>query len=366
MKKLVIIGGGPAGLNLALKTAKRFSTTVYEEHAKIGIPVQCSGIITDSIHSVLPEIKKDLHKAVLTRVKHANIFAPNKKHFELNFKKPDMILQRDKFDQLLASKAKKAGAEVLTNHKLIDIKGDKLIILNKKTKKKKQTKADFLVGADGPNSTVARLTGLKPKNTEFYTAVQAKIKLFEKRGDHIDFYPYIRDIAWVLPESDRVVGVGAMKRSNVLLPFKEFLKRFKGKILEVKGGLIPVYNPNQRIEKKRTFLVGDAATQVKATTGGGIMQALQASNILANTLDTDKSYERECRDLTKELKIHLRIRKALDRFSLNDWDNLINDCQDPTMKDILGTISRDQTRRIALNTITKKPGMIKYAIKALG
>jgi flavin-dependent dehydrogenase len=168
-----------------------------------------------------------------------------------------------------------------------------------------------------------------------------------------------------VPESDRIIRVGVMKRKNVLEPFKEFVKQFKGKVLEIQGGLIPVYDPTQKTEKTHTFLVGDAATQVKPSTGGGIIPGIKAGNILADTLTTNKSYEQEWKKtLGRELWLHLKIRQALDKFTHNDWNNLIKDCREQNMRNILETIDRDQVRTMIKKIIITKPAMLKYAIKA--
>ena len=53
------------------------------------------------------------------------------------------------------------------------------------------------------------------------------------------------------------------------------------------------YSMSPRLEPKEDiFLLGDAATQVKATTGGGIIQSLMAAKELASAIENNTSYEK--------------------------------------------------------------------------
>ena len=47
--KVVVIGGGPIGCYTAYLLAKEgHSVEIYENHKKIGAPIQCTGILTSS------------------------------------------------------------------------------------------------------------------------------------------------------------------------------------------------------------------------------------------------------------------------------------------------------------------------------
>ena len=48
-----IIGAGPAGNYLAYLLAKDHEVNVHEEHAKIGTPIQCTGILTSHLHDLI-------------------------------------------------------------------------------------------------------------------------------------------------------------------------------------------------------------------------------------------------------------------------------------------------------------------------
>ncbi|MEK6879705.1 MAG: NAD(P)/FAD-dependent oxidoreductase [Nanoarchaeota archaeon] len=101
-----IIGAGPAGNHLAFLLAKKGHTVnVYEEHKEIGNPVQCTGLVTDSIKDLV-EIKEDF---VVNKIRGFKVFS-NNNSVEINFKKPNLVLDRMKFDKALAQKAVDSGA----------------------------------------------------------------------------------------------------------------------------------------------------------------------------------------------------------------------------------------------------------------
>ena len=85
---------------------------------------------------------------------------------------------------------------------------------------------------------------------------------------------------WVVPESENIVRLGLGAKENTQELFYRFLKKITGKKETVcwESGIFPIYDPKKIIERDNVFLIGDAATQVKATTGGGIIPSILRSN----------------------------------------------------------------------------------------
>ena len=68
---VAIIGAGPAGNWLAYLLAKKgINCSVFEEHKKVGMPIQCTGIVTSAIGDIVP-LKKSF---IINHVKDAQIF----------------------------------------------------------------------------------------------------------------------------------------------------------------------------------------------------------------------------------------------------------------------------------------------------
>ena len=230
-----------------------------------------------------------------------------------------------------------------------------------------RVKSDILVGADGPLSDVAKSNRLFGKR-DFYIGIQARVK---GNFDPDIYEVYLGSIcpdffAWVVPESKTIarIGVGAKRYSSKL--FLRFLgiKGIKSKdILDKQAGLIPIYNKNICVNHKNWFFVGDAAAQIKATTGGGLVPGLKAAEILADCILNNKNYRKELSSINKELSNHLRIRKVLDRFSDKDYNKLLKMLNNKKIKSILKQSNRDLSSKLVVNLLFSEPRFLRYLTK---
>jgi len=352
-----IIGGGPAGCHAAYLLAKKGKEVkIFEEHKNIGSPVQCTGIVTHSIN----KITKPRKSCIINKIKKAKIISGNNS-VEFKLKNQNLILDRQKFDKSLTEKAVAAGAKLYLNHKYIKNSKGK-ILTNKGTFNSK-----IIIGADGPMSQVAKSNNML-KNRKFWQGIQARVKL--KNNNLIEFFPNIGTFAWVVPENKDIVRIGLLAEKNASNIFQKFLKTRiknpKNKIIEHQGGLVPVYSPNQITQKKYLnsiiYLLGDAAGQVKATTGGGIIQSLTAAEALAESITNKKDYKSEWKNkLGTDLWIHLKMRKIMDKFSSKDWKFLINLCKKNKVKSVIENYDRDYPSKFMMKLLITEPRMVYFA-----
>jgi geranylgeranyl reductase family protein len=357
MKKISIIGAGPSGSYLAcLLAEKGFDVSVFEEHEKIGIPVQCAGITTSFLGNLL-DLKKEF---VINKVDKARIFSPNKNFVDIKIKE-NLILDRARFDQYLMKKAKQKGAKFFPGHRFVEANKNTIRIQKAKSKIIKEIKADYIVGADGPLSDVASSFKLKSKK-EFLYGIQTRAKL--KNNNIVEFYPYIGEYAWIVPESKEIARIGVASKKNTKKIFDDFIKdKLKeNQIIEIQAGLIPVYNPKAKIQKNNVFLLGDAAKMVKATTGGGIIPGILGAKALADSIIKRKNYNAQLRKLVKkELLIHLKARQIMNKFSKKDWNYLVKLSKNPKIKKILKENERDFISKIIIKSIIAEPRLIYFA-----
>jgi geranylgeranyl reductase family protein len=366
---MTIIGAGPAGLYTAYLLAKQGKeVNVFEEHKEMGLPIQCTGITTAHLKDLI-EIKKEF---LINKVNTARIYF-DKNFIDFKLKQENIILDRKKFDQYLAKKAKQAGANIFLNHKFLDYKKNKITIKDIKNKKIKKIKTDILIGADGPLSKVSKL--INKNKIDFWTALQARAKI---KTDKKIFEAHLGSIApkffaWVVPENNSTARVG-LATKNPNLYFKKFLK-LKGikqkDIIEYQGGIIPLYNPKLKIQNKQKniFLIGDAATQLKATTGGGIIPALSSSKILVDSIIKNKNYEMEFKKTVgKDLFASLKIRAILNKFSDKDYNYLINLFKNKKLKNIIEQYDREFPSKFIIKLLITEPRFfyfLKYSINFL-
>ena len=359
-----IIGAGPAGLYTAYLLAKQGrEVNVFEEHKKIGLPIQCTGITTSHLKR-FTEIKKEF---LINKVNTARIYSKND-FIDFKLKNENLIIDRGKFDQYLAEKAKKAGANIFLSHKFIDYKNNEIIIKDLKNKKTKKIKTDILIGADGPISKVSKI--INKTKIKFWTGLQARINI--QANENI-FEAHLGSIspeffAWLVPENSSIARVGLATKKNTSLHFKNFLKlkniRQKD-IIEYQAGIIHLYYPNLKIQQKNIYLIGDAATQVKATTGGGIIPSLLSSKILADSIINNKNYEKEFKKTVgRDLFVSLKIRNILNKFRDKDYDYLIDLFKNKRTKSLIEEHDREFPSKFIIKLLMAEPRFL-YFLKHL-
>jgi geranylgeranyl reductase family protein len=355
-----IIGAGPVGCYAGYLLAKAGKDVrIFEEHKEIGTPVQCTGLVTNSINKII-RLGKEV---VLNKIKKASIYT-GENHFETNLS--EFVLDRKKFDKSLALRAQKAGCKIFLRHKFIGINNKKIIIKdlkNKKLKKVDFNEDDLLIGADGPNSIVRHYVDkTKIRN---WVGVQARAKL-KTSGDTFEVYldkaPGF--FGWVVPETKNTVRIGLAASNKPNYYFEKLLNSNnikKTDIMELQGGLIPRYDPKLRVQKNNIYLLGDAATQVKATTGGGIIPGLIAAKCLADSIIYSKDYAKLLkRRLNLSLSLHLKLRKILDNFSEKDTKYLIKLCNQKKIKKTLGRTDRENPIKLLLLLAIKEPRFLFF------
>ena len=357
---ITIIGAGPAGSYLAYLLAKKGKTvTIIEEHKKIGNPIQCTGIVTSSIEKFVK-----LPKNVVANRLNKVIIASKNNKIEVNAR--EIVLWRDKFDEFVGDAAIDEGVKVLVNHQFFAFNGKNSIkIRDKGNNKIKEIKSDIIIGADGPSSAVAKAAGLNT-NTKYYIGMQAKVKLRMNMNAFETYFgnDFPNFFGWVVPETEDAVRLGLGAFRDVKNYFYKFLEKRAGKkkILCWQSGIIPLHNPKQIIQKGNIYLIGDAATQVKATTGGGIIPSLKAAHTLCNCIINKKNYNNEFRKQSgKELLLHLKIRDGLNKFSDKDYDYLLKLMNQEKIKKILEKYDRDTPIPLVLNLLLKEPRFLFFS-----
>jgi len=353
-----IIGAGPIGSYLAYLLAKAGQkVALFEEHKEIGKPVQCTGIVTEDIDDIIK-----LDKKVIANITSKAKIISNDKEIVIDTK--EIILYRDKFDKFLLDQAVKAGAKLYKGYKYERFDSNLIYFSNKKT-----FRTDILIGADGPNSKVARTNGMLRKR-EFYVGVQARVKTDAEHDTYKvfldDYYPDF--FAWTVPEDKNIVRLGIAAKNNPDLVFENLIRTQKintKNIIEKQGGLIPIYSPKQRLQNKNVFLVGDAAAQVKASTGGGLIPGLKSAKILADCIINKKDYTKEFKKTVgKSLWLHLKIRDMLNSFTAHDYDILFDYINQKKIRGMLSRNTRENPLKLLIKMLVLEPRFLRFISKA--
>jgi len=333
----VVVGGGPAGSVTARFAAESgVKVIILERRAEIGIPVLCGEGISQRIDKwgMLEGTRW-----IASKMEGAKIFSPDGTMVTLSKEmagnETGYVVYRDIFDQELARRAAKAGADIMLNTEvtgLIKKNGKITGIKARRFDEKFEINANIIVGADGVESKIGKWAGintlLKPNDLE--TCAQFTLTNVDYTSDYCEFY-IGKKIApggyiWIFPKGENTfnVGIGVLASlSDSNLPLK-LLNKFinnnpqlkKGEPIRFLAGAVPVSKPIETV-KDNLLLVGDAARHADPITGGGLTTSLEGGKIAGETIG--KSVEEQRFDKETLLSYETRWKEAFGTKLIRDY-----------------------------------------------
>jgi geranylgeranyl reductase family protein len=291
MRDVIVVGAGPSGLHAARRMAQNdLDVLVLERKQGVGKHVICTGIVSGEVFEEF-EIPRDSIMKNMDQIKWISPYASTfiyKHHRPIAY-----IVDRKKFDSSISRKALDAGAEVEVGTNVSDIivgkDGVEIITRANGTGRKKYS-AKMVLIATGVNYNLHKKLGLGyPK--DFLHGVQAEVEIGKVDCTQV----YIgRDIApgafaWMVPTNNGHTRVGLMAEKDPRDCFNRLMKRYcpenkdsfdngQVKFKAVAQGLV------SKTYGERALVVGEAAGQVKTTTGGGISFGLLCSEIASKVI----------------------------------------------------------------------------------
>ncbi len=373
-----IIGGGPIGLHCAALLAEEgFETSVFEEHSNIGRPVQCAGLVSST---GIEELGVELGNSVVNEVKGAKIFSPGGESLEIKKNKTvAYVIDRFLFDQMFYKKAKRLGCDVRLESKLIDVRNNSLFMQTKG--RGEFIKSQIIIGADGINSIVRHAIFPKLFEKNFVQAFQVRAAgKFDKEFVELHFGEFAPGFfAWVVPESNAIarIGLGVSPGGNAGEAMKQFLEKKKPniRILSKSSALIPIAPPAKELVLGNSLLVGDAAAQTKATTGGGLIFGLKAakacSETVANHLKHRKlltDYSKNLQAVNKELAMHWKLYSYINGLKPKQFDSLITKAKAAGVEEFLSEYGDMDRPSLFMKKMLFKPkmwGLLPAVLKSM-
>ncbi|TKJ27199.1 MAG: digeranylgeranylglycerophospholipid reductase [Hadesarchaea archaeon B3_Hades] len=353
---VVVVGAGPAG-SMAARAAAREGASVllFDKRRELGVPVQCGEALNEDVLKEL-DIRLDPRWA-LSKTNAVKLVSPSGIEVRIAERKVvgkiGYILDRKIFDKHLTTLAAKGGADIVVGtlvDGLILEDGKPKGVRARGTNGRLEVRAEVIIAADGVGSRVARWAGLNTylKLDDIETGVQFQMVGINFESPSMMEYYFGSKIApggycWVFPKGEDManVGLGILGSRAERRPI-EYLRDFvarmpslsKGKIIEINAGGVPVGGPIKQTVKDNLLVVGDAARQVNALTGGGIDSAMRAGNIAGEVAakavaegDTSEKrlseYEKRWRELMgKRLERYLKAKNVLVSLTDDDLDRL--------------------------------------------
>ncbi|MBI5458440.1 NAD(P)/FAD-dependent oxidoreductase [Methanobacterium sp.] len=385
---VAVVGGGPVGSTFARQMAEKgFEVAILEKKKEIGVPLQCAGLLGKKIKKVniLPD------EFIINPVHGAFLHSPENTVLSVSKEKPEAyVLDRVGYDKFLADLATDSGVDIFLNHRVEKVDSVSGVI-NLKNNPNAKISADVVVGADGHSSIVSGAFNPPAKS---FQAAQYLIDVGEKRfqKDYVHLYVDSRvspGFLWVIPLSETTARVGlfadtSYQQLNVIL--KELITKrseLKGAtILKKYYGVIPKHDPQKQLVKDRVLLLGDAASQVKPTTGGGLIMGFVcaeiASRAASKALENENmellmNYSKDYREqFKKELKVQLMVHKIFKSLSDSDLEYMFGKLKQEGAEDIISHYGDMDSQSPLIKEMFKRgiifsilPKMLSWRISSL-
>jgi digeranylgeranylglycerophospholipid reductase len=339
---VAVIGAGPAG-SMAAKYASLSgaSTVLIEEHASIGWPVQCAGLLGKL---AISESELSPGKYAIRSMRGALVHAPG--GCALSFKaKSDKawIVDRRLFDRALALEASRNGADLRLSSSVRSIRTEeKSSILTISGAEDWQAEAKVVISAEGAKALIARRAGIEPSR-KYLSGAQVEIPFRVDDLQKVEMFfgnkiaPGL--FAWVIPLREDAARIGLCTQKSAYDCLKRFLNleavrdRILGAPFDLVVGALPMGPPKSTVAKG-VIAIGDAAGQVKPTSGGGIYPGLVCAKVAGSVAaqaaeDDDISTRRLAEYDTKwraeighELDIGMRINKMINNLTDDELDEV--------------------------------------------
>jgi geranylgeranyl reductase family protein len=379
---VLVVGGGPAGLYAAERLARRgVSTMVCEEHALVGDPVHCTGVLATESFDVLGLPRE----ATLNPLTTALFVSPS--GITISYSTPTplaSVIDRVAFDRALANRAEAAGAELRIGTRVSAVETGPAAV--RAQVGDEWVSARLLMLACGAHYAFQRRVGLGLPRDYLHTA-QRELRA-ERPGD-VELH-FGRDVApdgfaWAVPvvrPSGAFVRVGVMTSRDPVGCYSRMLARVAdrwgvGDLAQPPRQKILPLGAIDRTYADRTLVIGDAAGLVKPTTGGGIhysiWSAALAADVAIDALAADRldaaalaSYERLWRDrLGEEFAEQRSLRDLVTRLNDQEIDTLFDLARTDGIMPIVRRTAQFNHHRHLIRALLRHPPARKILFRSV-
>ncbi len=310
----IIIGAGPIGSAVA-RLIKDLNPLLIDARKRIGVPVQCTGLVSTRLKSLTgyPD------SIIINKIRGANLFFKDSRAVIDSGRIIAHVIDRTAFDEFMLNQS---SVKPLLGVRVNNYGSGVVRTTNG------SYKTDLVIDCSGPRFIDKHLLGLQ---------VVAKLSVDESMVNvYFDAAPGF--FGWVVPLGNGYCRIG-LAHTNPRPLLDKFLKRLgAGRIVEYNAGLIPL--SVNHFFGDGFIRVGDAAGQVKAVSGGGLVTGIISAEIAGRAVresfiarDFSESFFNNyyfkpwLRAVGNELRLHSIARWLLNRIDYNLLLRLINNNQ---------------------------------------
>jgi geranylgeranyl reductase family protein len=363
---------------------------LVEEHARVGRPVQCAGLVSQRVLDLAGSTS-----FVRRPVKGATVFSPALESVSFRAAEPRaFVIDRAGLDIHLADRAARAGTTVLAGWRFDGLdappNGSVRLRLLGPSNERRSIDARLVVGADGVASAVARAFRLR-RPVEILPAFESEYG--ESPGDPDTVEVYLGNelspglFGWWIPDGDGGARAGVAVNAGAITA-REYCQRLEQQIARRFGR--PLKAPTSflvsgipigtvpRTSGDRVLLVGDAAAQVKPLSGGGIFTGMRCAQIAAEVVHlalaaNDLSarslaaYEIAWKaEFGEEFSKALYLRKLLLRLSDADLEKVVVALKGAGLTEVIVAFGDiDFPTGVARALLRQSPSLVRLFPKAL-
>jgi digeranylgeranylglycerophospholipid reductase len=387
---IVVVGGGPCGSHSAYTAAKLGAEVlVCEEHGEIGVPKHCAG------HLNISSLRRlGLHVprgAVENEIRGAVFYSPSGKQFVLRCRNPvTYVVNRELFDKHLADLAIKTGVQYRFKSRvkslLFDSGSVNGVALKKEEGGSRETvETNVVIDAEGCSSKLLKKTSLHGlKGSMMVKGIQAEVDCVEGiEEDMVEVYLGNKVapgfFAWIIPRKEGTAKVGLATETG---DPRKYLWRFmekhpvaseklkKSQVTGLSFHPIPLAGPIPKTYSDGFLVVGDAASQVKPTTGGGVIFGLTCARLAGEVAyeavkmqDFSEAFLSRYQSRWKrlvgfDLATMLRMRRMLNSLSDSRIDGMIDLCTKLGVDSVLEKVGDLDSQGRSLIPMIKYPSTV--------
>ncbi len=289
---IAIVGGGPAGSSCAAFCALSGLRTLVLEREIFPREKVCGDCLNPSCWPVLERLKltqrvRDLPHCRLASVEFITIDGPKVGIGLPPGDNGELSVKRSLFDTLLLKRARDLGAHVREGtivtavaHSPESIRGLKI-----KTQTGESFFARTLIGADGRNSTVARLRNLLPHPTRERVALQTHIPLPRNFGKRVVLQFLREGYSGQAPVNETELNLCLVGTPPTISKLRQWANRhFEIGADQPWRTITPLTRSPVPCAHENLLFIGDAARVVEPFTGEGIYYALRSGELAADAI----------------------------------------------------------------------------------
>ena len=398
--EVIVVGGGPAGL-LSAKAAAEYGRDVLllESKDEIGKYEHCAGLLSiEGLNKLgLSNLPKDIIQN--DNITGARLYSPSGKMIKVNKSSTTAcVVDRAKFNIHLSALAEKKGVKIQTSSKVKNIGREEGSLILKLGKQHSFTSIQSRVAvlAEGRFPSLNRQLGLPSPSRDkiVFTSMYMMSEVEDINPKMVELYQARRFapgfFSWIIPidETSAKVGLGSSNR-----PAFEYLDDFikkhpiakeklhNAKIERKMSGAIPLGSFIRKTYTKGVLVVGDAASQTKPTTGGGVIlggiaaqiagkvasDAIEKNDVTAKFLS---KYEKLWRkEMKRNLTIMKHVRFYLNSLSSKEIESFFKKVDTPKINNLISKFGDVDDQKAIVYKLALKfqlwPFLIKTGLKYL-